>query len=165
MDRQSIGGSLDVNKYRSMSDTTGARVQSTRGVDVERIIEDVKLTVIIDDAKLTVRSMLGKIGGGIMPNIIRIVKLMIEYIDANQVLSGKEKKEFVIQIIHDIIDEDDGYMDAFDGVIKPIISSAIDELILVGKNGLRFAPKARGHKSSFSCCMGYASKIFVKSLS
>lgn len=155
MDRQSISVSLDENKYRSARSATGARGKSIRGVNVGKIIEDTRLTV---------RSVLRKTGGGIVPNIITIVKLMIEYIDANQTLSGKEKKEIVIQIIHGIIDEDKGYMDAFDDLIKPIISSAIDELVSVGKNGLRFAPKARGHKSSLTCCMGYASRIFVKSV-
>jgi hypothetical protein len=119
---------------------------------------------MIEDSKMTINSILNKKDGNVMTKMMTIVKLLIEQVDEIKLLSGEEKKQLVITVIYEMIDDDDGPLDIFDTVLKPLIASAIDELILVGKTGLKFAPTSRGEKCSCLCFLDYFTKIFGKTV-
>ena len=93
---------------------------------------------LIEDSKEAVMSVLNG-EGHIIAKIMHITKMLIEHVDSISQLKPQAKKNLIIAVIHQVIDEDEGPLDAFDDIIKPMVSAAIDEFIEVNKNGLRVA--------------------------
>ena len=115
---------------------------------------------IFEDAKSVVSTVLNK-EGNILTKVITIVKLLIEHFEKSQNLTGPMKKKLVIDIIFRIIEEDKGPLDKFDEIIKPLVASAIDELVYVGKNGLQFSPTRNKEPVSCLCFSGYLQRILI----
>ena len=118
--------------------------------------------VLYSDSKHAIKSILDK-DGNIISKTITLTKLLIENIDKIHSLSGQDKKVLVIDVIFQIIDEDKGPLDRFDDIIKPLVSSAIDELIYVGKNGLKLSTLRNKESASCLCFLGYVKRIIFPS--
>ena len=115
---------------------------------------------IYEDAKVVVSTVMNK-EGNILNKMITIVKILIEYFEESKNLTGPMKKKLVIDIIFRIIEEDKGPLDKFDEIIKPLVASAIDELVYVGKNGLQFSPTRNKERVSCLCFSGYLQRILI----
>ena len=76
-----------------------------------------------------------------LTNIFSIVKICMEHVETIQHLDGAQKKALVIETIHQIIDTAGGPLDAFDPILKPLISGAIEEFISIDKKGFRLKTK------------------------
>jgi uncharacterized membrane protein len=98
---------------------------------------------LVEDCKTMIASQKMK-SVSILEKIMTIVKILIIHIDDIKQLTGDSKKALLIDVVHELIDQDEGVLDRFDDIIKPIISSAIEELIEVDKNGLKL-------KKSYCC--------------
>ena len=46
-------------------------------------------------------------------------------------MTGDEKKTLVLKVVYLIIEKDDGPLDRFDEIIQPLVSSIIDEYLVV----------------------------------
>jgi hypothetical protein len=76
-----------------------------------------------------------------LTNIFSIVKICMEHVETIQHLDGTQKKALVIETIHQIIDTAGGPLDAFDPILKPLISDAIEEFISIDKKGFKLKTK------------------------
>lgn len=115
---------------------------------------------LFEDSKDTIDTIFKK-DGNILGKLITITKILVENINSTPFFTGQDKKDLVISVIFKIIDDDHGPLDRFDDIIKPIVSSAIDELIYVGKNGLTLSPLRKNESVSCLCFAGYIKKIFI----
>lgn len=111
---------------------------------------------LIEDSKEAVMSVLNG-EGHIISKIMHITKMLIEHVDSISQLKPHAKKNLIIAVIHQVIDEDEGPLDAFDDIIKPMVSAAIDEFIEVNKNGLRVAMPTK-KSCTPSCVAGCLSR-------
>ena len=59
--------------------------------------------------------------------VIHVALLANEIIEMN----GDEKKALVLRVVYFIIEKDDGPLDRFDDIIQPLVSSIIDEYLVV----------------------------------
>ena len=84
---------------------------------------------------------LSKSEADILTNLFSIVKICMEHVEETQHLNGAQKKALVIETIHQIIDTSGGPLDAFDSILKPLISGAIEEFISIDKKGFRLKTK------------------------
>ena len=67
--------------------------------------------------------------------------------------TGGEKKALVIDSIHRIIEIDNGPLDMFDEVLKPLVEGMIEEYVEIDKKGFRLkTKKCRGFWAMCQSC-------------
>ncbi len=89
-------------------------------------------------------------------NLFVLVKTFMQQVERIKGLSGGEKKALVIDSIHQIIEIDNGPLDMFDEVLKPLVEGMIEEYVEIDKTGFRIkTKKCRGFwESMCQSCKG-----------
>ncbi len=89
-------------------------------------------------------------------NLFVLVKTCMQQVERIKGLSGGEKKALVIDSIHQIIEIDNGPLDMFDEVLKPLVEGMIEEYVEIDKTGFRIkTKKCRGFwESMCQSCKG-----------
>tara|TARA_X000000950_G_C13884000_1_gene648088 strand:+ start:1727 stop:2344 length:618 start_codon:yes stop_codon:yes gene_type:complete len=98
------------------------------------------------EGKAVIESIVGSFDGDLnVDTIILLLPRLIKHVDTFKTLTGKEKKNMIISMLNHIVDITDGPGDddILDPVIKRVIPSVID-LVLVVDNG-----KLRVNKQNF----------------
>lgn len=95
---------------------------------------------IVDDAIDVANIVIGQ-KENVMSGLFKFIKISMEYVEDIQGLTGREKKDLVIEVVHELIDRDEGPLDRFDDIIKPLVEGAIEQFIEVGHNGIKLNVK------------------------
>jgi len=105
-------------------------------------------TLIEDTAQAALR--LVKKDENVLTGLFKFVKVAMTHVEKITDLSGVEKKELVIDVVHRIIEIDDGPLDMFDEILKPMVRGAVEEFVDIDKNGFKL--KTKKCKGLFPCC-------------
>jgi len=76
-----------------------------------------------------------------LTNLFLIIKTCMTHVENTKNLNGAQKKALVIETIHRIIEIDEGPLDIFDPILKPLIGGAVEEFIHIDKKGFRLKTK------------------------
>lgn len=107
-------------------------------------------TIIEDTAQAVLR--LVKKDENVLTGLFKFVKCAMTHVEKISNLNGVEKKELVIDIVHRIIEIDDGPLDMFDEIFKPMVRGAVEEFVDIDKNGFKLKLKTNPCKKLFACC-------------
>ena len=84
-------------------------------------------------------------------NLFVLVKTCMQQVERIKGLSGGEKKALVIDSIHQIIEIDNGPLDMFDEVLKPLVEGMIEEFVEIDKKGFTLKTKKCRGVWEFMC--------------
>ena len=84
-------------------------------------------------------------------NLFVLVKTCMQQVERIKGLSGGQKKTLVIDSIHQIIEIDNGPLDMFDEVLKPLVEGMIEEFVEIDKKGFRLKTKKCRGVREFMC--------------
>ncbi len=111
------------------------------------------------EGKAVIESIVGTFDGDLnVDTIILLLPKLIKHVDTFKTLKGKEKKNMIISMLNHIVDITDGPGDddILDPVIKRVIPSVIDLVLVVDNGKLRIKKKGiifKIYKTLFGCCM------------
>ncbi len=113
------------------------------------------------EGKAVIESIVGSFDGDLnVDTIVLLLPRLIKHVDTFKTLTGKEKKNMIISMLNHIVDITDGPGDddILDPVIKRVIPSVIDLVLVVDNGKLRVNKKNflfriyRKLTGLFSCC-------------
>ena len=113
------------------------------------------------EGKAVIESIVGTFDGDLnVDTIILLLPRLIKHVDTFKTLTGKEKKNMIISMLNHIVDITDGPGDddILDPVIKRVIPSVIDLVLVVDNGKLKVNKKNllfkiyRKLTGLFSCC-------------
>ena len=113
------------------------------------------------EGKAVIESIVGTFDGDLnVDTIILLLPRLIKHVDTFKTLTGREKKNMIISMLNHIVDITDGPGDddILDPVIKRVIPSVIDLVLVVDNGKLRVNKKNllfkiyRKLTGLFSCC-------------
>ena len=113
------------------------------------------------EGKAVIESIVGSFDGDLnVDTIILLLPRLIKHVDTFKTLTGKEKKNMIISMLNHIVDITDGPGDddILDPVIKRVIPSVIDLVLVVDNGKLKVNKKNllfkiyRKLTGLFSCC-------------
>ena len=84
-------------------------------------------------------------------NLFVLVKTCMQQVERIKGLSGGQKKTLVIDSIHQIIEIDNGPLDMFDEVLKPLVEGMIEEFVEIDKKGFTLKTKKCRGVWEFMC--------------
>jgi hypothetical protein len=82
------------------------------------------------------KPLLEKDGKVDMDKVVHAVAEGVSYLSGDE-LDGAAKKALIIDVIHQIMDDTESPMDAFEPILKPLIGATIDKFLVVRRNRLR----------------------------
>jgi hypothetical protein len=113
------------------------------------------------EGKAVIESIVGSFDGDLnVDTIVLLLPRLIKHVDTFKTLTGKEKKNMIISMLNHIVDITDGPGDddILDPVIKRVIPSVIDLVLVVDNGKLKVNKKNllfkiyRKLTGLFSCC-------------
>ena len=108
-----------------------------------------KIKTIIDEDLESIKNKLGNMVESLsVDTIVDVVPELIKTADKYKNLAGIEKKQLVLDILKNIIDNTDGFGDdaIIDSILKSLVPSIIDNLIKVDKKQIKL-------RNSNPCCL------------
>lgn len=108
-----------------------------------------KIKTIINEDLETIKNKLGNMVESLtVDTIVDVVPELIKTADKYKNLVGVEKKQLVVDILKNLIDNTDGFGDdvIVDPILKSLLPSIIDNLIKVDKKQIKL-------KNSKPCCL------------
>ena len=111
------------------------------------------------EGKSVIESIVGTFDGDLnVDTIIKLLPRLIKHVDTFKTLTGKEKKNMIISMLNHIVDITDGPGDddILDPVVKRVIPSVIDLVLVVDNGKLKVNKKGflfKIYRKLFGCCM------------